>query len=204
MRDRVTCRKRRAGRKCPASLTSLYHQRNRWQRGLIDSLVKNDALTLNPRAGAVGLIAIPYFVLIEFLGPLVELVIWVALITAQFRHMLSPGFWWRFVEISLLVSWALSFAAVALERQYFARYRKNRDYLALLVGSLFEPLGYRQLIAAFRLIALGDWIRGNKNWGKLKRRGFGLARGAVEGYSTAERHPEVFHEVNHPPSGDSL
>jgi cellulose synthase/poly-beta-1,6-N-acetylglucosamine synthase-like glycosyltransferase len=157
----------------PGTLHGLYTQRNRWQRGLIDSLVKNWSMSFSYKAGAVGLFAIPYFIFVELLGPLVEIFIWGVLIVAQRRHMLSHHFWWELVIISLIVSWIISFCSVALERIFFARHRKKRDYFLLLLGSLFEPFGYRQLTAICRFLGVLDWMRGNKNWGKFKRRGFG-------------------------------
>ena len=154
----------------PSTIHSLYVQRNRWQRGLIDSLRKNGDLLFH---GAVGLIAIPYFVFVELLGPIVEILIWVFLFIAEERHLLGPKFWWEFVIVSLIISWVISFCSIAMERFYFTRYYKRRDYFSLVLGSIFEPFGYRQMTAVWRFVGFLDWMRGNKKWGKLKRRGFG-------------------------------
>ena len=53
----------------PESPQILSRQRDRWQRGLIDSLLWHFKLFLNPRYGVVGLLAFPFFVLFELLGP---------------------------------------------------------------------------------------------------------------------------------------
>ena len=56
----------------PESWRALHDQRNRWQRGTIETVWAHKAMIGNPRYGFLGLFAFPYFVLFEMLGPLVE------------------------------------------------------------------------------------------------------------------------------------
>ena len=58
----------------PADFRSLCRQRNRWHRGLIETLWRHRSMFLRPRYGVVGLVALPYFLLFEALGPIVEIV----------------------------------------------------------------------------------------------------------------------------------
>ena len=58
----------------PGRLRTLARQRDRWHRGLADVLHRHMRLAFNPRYGAMGLVVVPYFVLIELLAPVVELV----------------------------------------------------------------------------------------------------------------------------------
>src|SRR5215213_1058425 len=62
----------------PDTLRVLRRQRDRWHRGLMDTLVRHRKMLLNPRYGTVGLLAMPYFFLFEFLGPVVELLGYIA------------------------------------------------------------------------------------------------------------------------------
>ena len=57
----------------PERLRVLGRQRERWHRGLADVLWRHRRLAFNPRFGAMGLVVVPYFVLIELLAPVVEL-----------------------------------------------------------------------------------------------------------------------------------
>ncbi len=50
----------------------LNRQRDRWQRGLLDILSFHSRMIGNPRYGRTGLIAFPYFLLFEVLGPWFE------------------------------------------------------------------------------------------------------------------------------------
>jgi len=56
----------------PSDWRSLVRQRDRWQRGLLESLWMHRRMFMNPRYGAVGLIAMPFYTLFEALGPLIE------------------------------------------------------------------------------------------------------------------------------------
>src|SRR5581483_4006486 len=56
----------------PEDLGSLSRQRRRWHRGLGQTLWRHRLAVGNPRYGAFGLVALPYFVLFEFFGPVIE------------------------------------------------------------------------------------------------------------------------------------
>ena len=57
----------------PDSRKILGRQRNRWQRGLIDTLRIHRKMMFNPRYGRIGLIAFPYFLFFEALTPVLEM-----------------------------------------------------------------------------------------------------------------------------------
>ncbi|MFX6368847.1 glycosyltransferase family 2 protein, partial [Acinetobacter baumannii] len=56
----------------PSDLRTLRRQRNRWHRGLWETLWAHRRLLFNPRYGRLGLVAMPYFLLFEALAPVVE------------------------------------------------------------------------------------------------------------------------------------
>ena len=56
----------------PSDYRSLLRQRDRWQRGLIESLLIHRKMFMNPKYGAVGMIGMPYYFFFEALGPVVE------------------------------------------------------------------------------------------------------------------------------------
>jgi len=61
---------------------------------------------------------------------------------------------------------------LVLEEVTFLRYRRFTDRLLLLVWILFENFGYRQLTVLWRLRGMLNWVRRNKTWGAMERRGF--------------------------------
>lgn len=57
----------------PEDLKSLKRQRYRWHRGLIDILTFHKRMLFNPRYGRTGILAMPYFMIFEMIGPLIEI-----------------------------------------------------------------------------------------------------------------------------------
>ena len=55
--------------RAPHSLKRLLHQRDRWQRGLMDCLINHQNIIANPRYGILGLATMSYQLVVELLGP---------------------------------------------------------------------------------------------------------------------------------------
>jgi len=156
----------------PETVAVLGRQRNRWQRGLIDTLRQHIRLLLNPRYGRIGLLAFPYFFFFEMLGPLVEFSGYIVVLFLLVTGWASLTYFWVFLMVALLFGAILSFAAVGLEELSFRRYTRLQDLLWLLALSLLENLGYRQLITYYRLQGTLDYLRGQTGWGHMERKGF--------------------------------
>ena len=75
----------------PESLRTLARQRNRWFRGLLDVLTRHRRMMLNPRYGSAGMIALPYFLVVETVAPIVEVVSAAALVVALLTGIVTPG-----------------------------------------------------------------------------------------------------------------
>lgn len=56
--------------KAPDNIFWLLRQRDRWQRGMFDCLLRHKELFLDIKYGVLGLLCIPYLWIIEFLGPI--------------------------------------------------------------------------------------------------------------------------------------
>jgi cellulose synthase/poly-beta-1,6-N-acetylglucosamine synthase-like glycosyltransferase len=156
----------------PATLTALRRQRNRWQRGLIESLVSHRRMFLNPRYGTIGLFAMPYFGLFEMLGPAIELSGYALVVTAALAGLLEPDFLLLFFAVAFLTGVFLSVASVLLEELAFHRYRGWRALLRILGYSLLEPVCYKPLMAFWRTVGIVDYVRRRRDWGEQSRRGF--------------------------------
>lgn len=162
---------------CPETYDALARQRDRWQRGLAQSLVRHARMLFNPRYGAVGMLAFPYFFFLEMLGPVMELGGFVVFGLALWNHQISLAFSAGFGLSAFAFGMALSILTVALEELSFHRYHRFRDYALLFVLALIENVGYRQLGMWWRLKGLWSAVRGVKQWGGNPRLGF--ARGAA-------------------------
>ena len=85
----------------PESARVLGRQRDRWHRGLADTLWRHRRLLLNPRYGPLGLVSYPYFLFIELLAPLVEVFGVLALPAALALHAVN----WQFALLLFLVAY---------------------------------------------------------------------------------------------------
>jgi cellulose synthase/poly-beta-1,6-N-acetylglucosamine synthase-like glycosyltransferase len=156
----------------PETLRVLGRQRNRWHRGLLDTMLIHRKMLFNPRYGIIGMAAMPYFVLVELLGPVFEFFGYVAMAVMLATGTLNEQLALLFFIVALFYGVMFSVGAVLLEEMSFQRYPKPGDLALLLSFGVLENFGYRQLTAWWRVKAFWDYFRGKKSWGKMERKGF--------------------------------
>jgi len=159
----------------PEQVRALAGQRNRWQRGTLQVLSAQRTMVMNPRYGVVGMAAMPYYLVFEAIGPIVEVAGYVVTAVALACGLLD----WRFAELLFLVAVCygalISLAAVVLEELSFRRYPRVVDLLRLAAYGILENFGYRQLTTWWRLRGTIDFLLGRGGWGAMTRRGFRTA-----------------------------
>ena len=156
----------------PDTIRVLRRQRDRWHRGLIDTLLRHRRMLFNPRYGTVGLIAMPYFFIFEFLGPVIELLGYVAFVAGVALGVINGPFALAFFLAAVGLGVLLSTAAVFLEELRLERYPRWWDLIKLTLYGILENFGYRQLNTLWRAMAIVSFLRKNTDWGAMERRGF--------------------------------
>jgi len=157
----------------PSDLASLRRQRNRWHRGLWETLWTHRRMLLNPRYGRLGMLAMPYFLIIDALSPIVETLGYIFIPVSVLLNILSPQFALAFLFFSIFCGALLSQMAVGTEILLFRHYLQLRDRFLLLIAGIVESLGYRQLLAFERFLATFQVLRKRGQWGAMKRKGIG-------------------------------
>lgn len=161
----------------PESLKTLSRQRNRWHRGLLDTLLIHRKMLFNSGYGIIGLAAMPYFVFVELLGPAIEAFGYFALIWLYLMGVLNMKMAVLFFVVALFYGVMFSVGAVLLEEISFQRYPRPRDLAILLSFGVIENFGYRQLTLWWRMKAFWDYyIKGVRSWGTMQRKGFAKAK----------------------------
>ena len=171
----------------PDTLRVLRRQRDRWHRGLIDTLFRHRRMLFNPRYGSVGLLGMPYFFLFEFLGPVVEILGYGAFFIGLALGVLNLEFAIAFFLVAVGLGVLLSTAAVFLEELRLERYPRWWDIAKLTLYGILENFGYRQINTLWRMIAIVSFLRRNNEWGSMERRGF----------DTADKNPAVPEDSKH-------
>lgn len=168
----------------PSSPQALGKQRSRWHRGLIEILLYHRRMLLNPAYGTVGMVAMPYFLMFELLGPYVEamgyllLPLLALLGLLQLEHLLlitavALGFGIMQSTVAVLcATWLEPVTPAGTQVRSLVGLDRWRDRLALLAACLLAEVGYRQATVWWRLRGTYEYLRGYKGWDKFERAGF--------------------------------
>jgi len=157
----------------PEDRKTMRRQRNRWQRGLLDTLWKHRRMAFNPKYGRIGLFSMPYFIFFEALAPIIELLGYIFFVWALWTRSINTPFAILFLYLALLLGVLNSVVAVVLQSMSGHRYQGLKAWRQLLATALLENFGYRQLTVWWRLQGIFDWLRGKEGWGSMKRKGIG-------------------------------
>ena len=156
----------------PESLKDLGGQRNRWHRGLTENLRSNLRVILNPRYKALGMVVYPYFTIVEWFGPLIEVLGIVGILVGLTVGAVNLPFALLFFLVAYGFGTVLTLLTMCLEEVSFRRYGSVSDRFVLLGWALLENLGYRQLTLMWRIRGLIWYFRGRTEWGTMRRKGF--------------------------------
>ena len=155
----------------PEDFRGLGRQRNRWQRGLLETLWRHRGMCFNPRYGRIGIFSVPYFLFFEALAPVIEVTGYLLFGWSVWHHSISGPFALLFIYVALLLGVLNSVVSVVLQEISGHRYQGFKAWSILILTALIENFGYRQLTVWWRLKGTFDWFRGKEGWGHLKRKG---------------------------------
>ncbi|MDI6618364.1 MAG: glycosyltransferase family 2 protein [Clostridiales bacterium] len=156
----------------PMSLHDLRNQRRRWQVGLMDSLLSHKAMMLNPRYGFVGLFSMPYNLLFELLGALIEVLGYFIIPLSLILGILSPYYFILYLMLAVCLGIIYSFGGLILEQIEDKGYMSAEQCFHLTRYAVLENFGYRQYVTLCRVEGMlrYHWIK--NDWGKIRRKTF--------------------------------
>lgn len=156
----------------PDSLTFLKRQRMRWHQGLFESLWTHRKMLFHPKYKGIGLIAMPYFVFVELLGPIVELLGYLIIAFGLAAGNVHLSQMLPLILLMIVYGSFLSMGAVLLEEWRLGKHQKLGDLNRLFFYALTESLWYRPLTTAWRFMAVLVALTGKRRgWGEMKRKG---------------------------------
>ncbi|HET7813998.1 MAG TPA: glycosyltransferase [Candidatus Baltobacteraceae bacterium] len=158
----------------PHDWTTLGKQRARWHRGLMQTLQWHANMVLNPAYGRTGVLGMGYFLLVEALGPCIELLGYLVFPISVVIGAINLPSALLFFLISVFGGVFLSLSALLLEEVSFHRYSKWDEIERLAIYAFLENFGYRQLTLWWRTKGLWNYMTGKKHaWGSMARQSFG-------------------------------
>ncbi len=158
----------------PETLRTLSRQRNRWHRGLIETLYHSRRMLFNPRYGITGLFAMPFYTIFEMLGPLIELMGYIIFVILVIFGQFNQPFALLFFLLAVTVGILLSLLSILLEEYSARRYPHLKDIITIVAFGLLENILYRQWLTVVRAKAFFDLVIGKQEWGEMEKRGFAL------------------------------
>lgn len=158
---------------CPEDVTVLGRQRSRWQRGALECFGKHKDMCFNPKYGRVGFIGFGQILLIDVVGPLVEVLGYILIPLLYAIGLLSLPWLLAFLSVTFTFGIFVSVATLILEEVQLRRFPRAREIAILAVVAVVENIGYRQLSNIWRMQGWWQFVRKQQNWGTMTRKGFG-------------------------------
>jgi cellulose synthase/poly-beta-1,6-N-acetylglucosamine synthase-like glycosyltransferase len=132
------------------NLNLLGRQRVRWQRGLLSSLRAYPHLIFAPKARSVGMVALPYLLAFDVLGPFVEVLGLLFLLATTLSGLLPGSLLATFVLV-LLIGGLNNMLCLAVDAAYLGQQLSWGARLRMLWVGLLEPFGYHWINLWWRI-----------------------------------------------------
>jgi cellulose synthase/poly-beta-1,6-N-acetylglucosamine synthase-like glycosyltransferase len=156
----------------PGSLKVLARQRSRWTRGTFETLFRHRKLLFNKKYGKLGLLGYPYWLMFEYLAPIIEFfgILWFTFLAITGR--LNWPFFLLLLGFVYFFAVSLSIWSVLFEEITFHKYDKRKDVLKLIGTAFLEPILYHPLVMLMSIKGNIDKLLKRNTWGKMEREGF--------------------------------
>lgn len=156
----------------PEDFRVLGRQRARWHRGALETFERHRDMLVKPRYGRVGFVGFGYVLLVDVLGPIVELLGYLLIPMFWAAGVLSTEHLLAFLAVSFTFGVVISVGALALEESELRRFPRARHLVLLTLVAVLENFGYRQINNLWRLRGVWQYLRRSQSWGTMTRKGF--------------------------------
>ena len=157
----------------PESTAGYLRQRNRWTRGSIETILTHKNLFLNPKYKKLSLLSYSYWVLFEWLAPVIEFFGFLSLLILGLLNLINLNFFILMISLVLGFSIAFTLSTIYVEEATYYQYKSKKGILRLMIFGLLEPFLYHPLVVWGSV--RGNWdyfFEGKVTWGKQIRKGF--------------------------------
>lgn len=155
----------------PSDYKTLFKQRNRWHRGLLDILSYHRKMIFNYKYKQPGKIGFPYFFLFEMMGPFIEVVGYISLILGFILGLLNVEIFLLLLCVTIGLGMMISLFSLYIAEKDMKFY-SWKETMVLMMIAIIENFGYRQIVSLHRVVATYSALRDSGSWGAQKRQGF--------------------------------
>jgi cellulose synthase/poly-beta-1,6-N-acetylglucosamine synthase-like glycosyltransferase len=152
----------------PDSIGSLVSQRARWQRVIMETVWHYRRMLFNPRYGSVGLVGAPFYLIVEVIAPVFQVV---ALLTVPAAWWLGVLDWRLFIVLLTCIAFANGFltnmalASANGDRRGYA----TAGAVRLMLLGLLDLFLYRPIIIYAQAQGCVEFLMGKKHWRRFER-----------------------------------
>jgi len=169
----------------PEKPAQLYKQRKRWHQGLAETLWLYRDMLFEPRYRATGLIALPYYLFLELLAPVIKLFTIFFVLYLVISGELNQQ--WVILMLAgtiLIATFIMSTITVIIEKwsmkqsvtnREALRYKGFGDWLVLLGSGVVGNFSYSFYRMFAQLNGLIDYFRKRQEWNRFERKGVKIA-----------------------------
>lgn len=158
----------------PETLKVLSRQRNRWTRGAIETIQRHKKMFLNPSYGLIGMVSFPYWIIFEWLAPVIQFIGIGYVVLITILGLLNVNVF--IVMLVFVFTFALMYSLFAIfyEAYTYNKYRGAKYLLSAFLMSISEMIIYQPLNMFFSLTGNFDafFSSKKKGWGEMTRKGF--------------------------------
>jgi biofilm PGA synthesis N-glycosyltransferase PgaC len=164
----------------PDTIARLVSQRARWQRVITETVWHYRRMLFNRRYGSVGLLGVPFYLLVEVLAPVFEALALVTVPIAWWYGLLDWRGFFLILFALALANGALTNVALILNERGTHPYAIP-DLLRLMALGVVDLFAYRPLVGFAQAKGAIDFLAGKKTWNKFERnaRGAGARGGSA-------------------------
>ncbi len=159
----------------PESLGVLARQRQRWQRGALESFFTHKDMLVKRRYGRVGRLGLGHILLLDVVTPIIEVIGYILLPFFWLAGTINTEFFLAYLALTFAFGVFISVASLILEEFERRRVPRAVDLVRLTIAAVIENFGYRQLANLWRIQGHWQYWRGAAHWGKQTRKEFASA-----------------------------
>lgn len=157
----------------PHNLKLFYRQRTRWGRGFLQILLVHRRFLFNPRYGRLGLLILPYALLLDLVTPVLTFIGLSFLVYLLINNQVNFGTFWLMMLFVYLIGISMSLIAITADLSIKKLYKNYLEYGRLIIFSLVEIVLYQPLNIFFTVIGYIQFIiRREFKWTDMTRQGY--------------------------------
>ena len=160
----------------------LRKQRNRWHRGLAETLSIHSHMIFHPEFKMIGVFALPYFLFFELLAPIIKVLTVIFLIVAVSIGNINQQWLLLTLLFTTIISTLITSLGSVIIEQWSVkkqlpsrdalRYKTSSDWIKLVIVSVLGDFSYVPFRIWAQLEGIKDFINKKNEWYKFDRTGF--------------------------------